>query len=284
MKKILLAATVALLATANLHAQDTVTTTTVAPTTSLLASQTVGGSQYLVDAARDPGQGQTFSLPNDFTLEALTIQIGADTRGAQGSAEDAAALSLNVYQVPVDPVTGSLPLDPVTGNPVLTLDATTLLGSFSDSTAATFDATTANTTPLYLTFELDPASTAALGTLSANTLYAFTITTTSTTDLGFRIERSLLDEFADGNGIFTGGNGIPTLRGPDDAVFFMQGTMDSGGILGDVNCDGMVTFLDIAPFIDLLANGEFSAKADFNGNGEVDFLDIAPFITALANG
>ena len=35
----------------------------------------VPGTVNLVAAARDPGQGQTFSLPNDFTIEAITIQI-----------------------------------------------------------------------------------------------------------------------------------------------------------------------------------------------------------------
>lgn len=273
MKKLFLAALIALSAVANLQAQTTtVTTTTVAPTTDLVASQPEGGLQYLVDATRDPGQGQTFSLPNDFTIEALTIQIGTDDRGAQGPAEDAAALSLNIYQ---------LPIDPMSGDPVLTFDETTLLGSFSDPTAATFDATGAIETPLFLTFDLDAASTDTLGTLSANTLYAFTITTTSMTDPSFRIERSLTDVFADGNGIFTGNNG-PTLRDPDDAVFFLQGMTDAG-ILGDVNCDGSVDFGDIAPFITLLSMGEFSAKADFDLNMVVDFSDIAPFIMVLAS-
>ena len=218
MKNVILVAVVALFGSANLQAQDTVSTTTVAPTSGLLASQTVGGSEYLVDAARDPGQGQTFSFANDFTIEAVTVEISGDTRGAQGTAEDAAALSLNIYEVPVDPVTG---------DPVLTLDATTLLGSYSDSTAETFDATAAATAPLFLTFDLDPTSTADLGMLSANTLYAFTITSSSTTDPSFRITRSVSDQFAAGNGIFTGGNNVPTLRAVDDVVFFLQGTLDS---------------------------------------------------------
>ncbi len=276
MNKFFLATLLALLAVANLQAQNTVSTTTVAPATDLLASQPAGGQQYLVDAARDPGQGQTFSLPNDFTIEGLTVQIGADTRGAQGAAEDAAALSLNFYQVPIDPMTGE---------PVLTLDETTLLGSFSDPAAATFDATMAIETPLFLTFDLDAASTAALGTLSANTLYAFTITSTSTTDPGFRIERSEEDEFADGNGIFTNANNIPTLRGPDDAVFFLQGIFDSiPGLCGDVNLDGNVNFLDISPFINALAGDTFQPEADCNGDGMNSFLDISPFIMRLAGG
>lgn len=281
MKRTFLAALVALLVTSNLQAQDTVTTTGTAPTTDLIASQANGGSQYLVDALRDPGQGQTFSLASDFTIDAITVQIGTDTRGAQGDMEDAAALSLNVHLVPVDPATGAPPLDPVTGNPVLTLDATTILASFNDPNAGTFDATMADTTPLYLTFDLDPASTASLGTLSANTLYAFTITTTSATDPGFRIERSLTDDFADGNGVFTGGNGIPTLRGPDDLLFFMQGTAAQTFDVGDVNCDGSINFLDITPFIAAIAAGTPNDKADINGDGVVNFLDIQGFIALL---
>ena len=52
-------------------------------------------------------------------------------------------------------------------------------------------------------------------------------------------------------------------------------------LLGDVNRDGAVNFLDISPFIALFAIGEFQAEADTNGDGEVDFLDIVPFISLL---
>ena len=274
MKNVILVVVVSFFVSANLQAQDTVSTTTVAPTADLLASQTVAGEQYLVDAARDPGQGQTFSLANDFMIEAVTVEISADTRGAQGTAENAAALSLNIYELPVDPVTG---------DPVLTLDATTLLGSFSDSTAATFDATAAVTAPLYLTFDLDPASTDTLGTLSANTLYAFTITSTSTTDPSFRITRSPSDEFVDGNGIFTGGNNTPTLRADDDAVFFLQGTSDSDCILADVDMNGVIDFNDIPFFVDVLLMGPFQCEADCDENGLVDFNDIPFFVDILLN-
>lgn len=54
-------------------------------------------------------------------------------------------------------------------------------------------------------------------------------------------------------------------------------------LLGDVNLDGVVTFLDIAPFIAILAAEGFQAEADLDQSGVVDFLDISPFITALAS-
>ena len=53
-------------------------------------------------------------------------------------------------------------------------------------------------------------------------------------------------------------------------------------LLGDVNLDGVVNFLDIAPFIALLSNGGFQDEADTNQDGAVNFLDIAPFIAILA--
>ena len=52
---------------------------------------------------------------------------------------------------------------------------------------------------------------------------------------------------------------------------------------GDVNLDGVVDFLDISPFILVLATGEFQIEADCDGNGVVDFLDISPFILALSS-
>lgn len=53
-------------------------------------------------------------------------------------------------------------------------------------------------------------------------------------------------------------------------------------LLGDVNQDGVVNFLDIAPFIDFLTNGNYLEEADCNLDGVVTFLDIAPFIAILS--
>ena len=55
-------------------------------------------------------------------------------------------------------------------------------------------------------------------------------------------------------------------------------------ILGDVNRDGNVNFLDIQPFIEALASQEFQAEADIDQNGVVNFLDISPFIGLLSAG
>ena len=54
-------------------------------------------------------------------------------------------------------------------------------------------------------------------------------------------------------------------------------------ILCDVNEDGAVNFLDIAPFIEILAADIFLPQADCNLDDAVNFLDIAPFIAILAN-
>jgi len=250
-----------------------VSTTTVAPTTDLLASQSAGGEQYLVETRRNPGQGQTFSLANDFTLEAVTVQIGANVDVVQNIAEDAAALSLNVYQ---------LPLDPATGDPVPTFDTTTLLGSFSDSNAATFNATTGLNDPLYLTFDLAPTGTSALGTLTADTVYAFTITSSSVTDPGFQIERSTSNQFANGNGVFTGDGNNPTLRSNDDAVFFLQG-VEMGGVVGDYDGSGVVDCADLDGYVGNIgaaAEGMLAAL-DLDGNGTLGASDADAHIRTL---
>ena len=54
-------------------------------------------------------------------------------------------------------------------------------------------------------------------------------------------------------------------------------------LLGDVNRDGVVDFLDISPFIVVLSNSGFQLEADINQDGEVDFLDISPFIVILSS-
>ena len=189
---------------------------------------------------------------NVFVLEAITVQIGTDGQTTQGPMEDAAALSLNLVEV-----AATSPL--VFGaQPILT---------FNDPTAVPFDATNAATTPLYLTFDLPRQL------LDCNTLYSFTITSSSVMDRGFSIERSTTNTFAGGDGLFTGANGVATLRPNDDAVFFLQGF-----ILGDVDCNGVFDFLDIGPLIIILTSGTFNEKADANGDGVINFLDIAPFI------
>ena len=55
-------------------------------------------------------------------------------------------------------------------------------------------------------------------------------------------------------------------------------------LMGDINCDGAVNLLDVAPFVDLISNGLFSAKADFAGDGTVNLLDVGPFVDALSGG
>ena len=53
---------------------------------------------------------------------------------------------------------------------------------------------------------------------------------------------------------------------------------------GDVNLDGEVSLLDVAPFVDALVNGIFSCEADVNEDGFVDLLDVDPFVTLLTGG
>ena len=55
-------------------------------------------------------------------------------------------------------------------------------------------------------------------------------------------------------------------------------------ILGDVNCDGEVNLLDVAPFVDAISSGNYNAKADCNQDGSVNLLDVDPFIAILSGG
>ena len=54
--------------------------------------------------------------------------------------------------------------------------------------------------------------------------------------------------------------------------------------LGDINGDGSVDLLDVAPFVELLTNGGFQPEADINQDGVVDLLDVAPFVDLLSGG
>ncbi len=53
--------------------------------------------------------------------------------------------------------------------------------------------------------------------------------------------------------------------------------------LGDVNRDGSINLLDIAPFVDLISSGMFQCEADLNSDGLVNLLDVGPFVDVLSN-
>ena len=66
----------------------------------------------------------------------------------------------------------------------------------------------------------------------------------------------------------------------DDQPFGLTGVAPI--LLGDVNCDGGVDLLDVAPFVDSVTTGKFNSKADTNFDGAVDLLDVVPFVELLA--
>jgi hypothetical protein len=53
------------------------------------------------------------------------------------------------------------------------------------------------------------------------------------------------------------------------------------GVLGDVNGDGVVSLLDVAPFVNAVTNGDFVPEADINRDGVVSLLDVSPFVALL---
>ncbi len=74
------------------------------------------------------------------------------------------------------------------------------------------------------------------------------------------------------------------ITGRNNAAQFYQLSLTGTTVvlLGDVNRDGVVNFLDLSPFITLLSTGTFQAEADMNEDGVVNFFDIAFFITKLS--
>lgn len=89
----------------------------------------------------------------------------------------------------------------------------------------------------------------------------------------------------DGDGDFLGAYDpdptIPSRPGKSRSMAF-EFQNETDVLLGDVDLNGVVNFVDIAPFIQLLTTGEFQPQADLNRDQEVNLEDIAPFITALA--
>ena len=67
------------------------------------------------------------------------------------------------------------------------------------------------------------------------------------------------------------GSGIRFVRDVDDVL------------VGDINCDGAVNLLDVAPFVSAISNGIFILEADTNFDGVVNLLDVKPFVDILSN-
>ncbi len=55
---------------------------------------------------------------------------------------------------------------------------------------------------------------------------------------------------------------------------------------GDCNCDGLVNFDDINPFVAALSGGVPACpdNCDVNGDGVINFADINPFVALLSAG
>ena len=70
---------------------------------------------------------------------------------------------------------------------------------------------------------------------------------------------------------------------PADELGYARVFVSQFAELGDCNHDGVVSFLDIGPFITILSAGDYLYEADTNEDGVVTFLDIQHFIALLAS-
>jgi hypothetical protein len=134
--------------------------------------------------------------------------------------------------------------------------------------------------PLLNDFNLAGSQILVNGTAINAALNMALTDTTATAFDSFALPASLaLSDFSLNSGTISGDN-------PEGSRFVLQYIVNSFEIqaivLGDVNLDSAVDFLDITPFISVLSSGGFQDEADVNENGTVDFLDISPFIDLLS--
>ena len=66
------------------------------------------------------------------------------------------------------------------------------------------------------------------------------------------------------------------------AVYLNRFELPAAVLKGDVNDDGDINLLDVAPFVDALNSGEFVASADINCDELVNLLDVVPFVELLS--
>ena len=112
----------------------------------------------------------------------------------------------------------------------------------------------------------------------------------------FRVGNVLINDFqtasndvfsfvdsANPDGMFLEAGQTLLLEATDGAVAVQTLTVQIPILIGDVNCDGIIDLLDVAPFVEAVTGG-FNSKADINQDGIVDLLDVAPFVELLTGG
>lgn len=78
-----------------------------------------------------------------------------------------------------------------------------------------------------------------------------------------------------------GATTVPNVSVSQTLADFVYLETAKGILLGDVNLDGAVDLLDIAPFVSILTSSGFQDEADINQDGNVDLLDVAPLVDLL---
>ena len=66
--------------------------------------------------------------------------------------------------------------------------------------------------------------------------------------------------------------------------YFGPSFMATPVILGDVNDDSVVDLLDVAAFVNALADGTYVIEADMNLDGQVNLLDVDQFVAVISGG
>ena len=88
------------------------------------------------------------------------------------------------------------------------------------------------------------------------------------------------------SGLSTDGSGNLEITVTKSVQLFVSAlaltVIDEPCLLGDVDLNGSVEFLDIQPFINVLSSNGFQCEADIDEDGMVTFLDIQPFIEILS--
>ena len=69
-----------------------------------------------------------------------------------------------------------------------------------------------------------------------------------------------------------------------DDITFPPAYIESDGVLGDLNDDGIINILDVIIMVNIILGTEpESALADVNGDGNIDVLDIIHIVNIILN-
>ena len=207
------------------------------------------------------------NVPSGATITAASFNFEVTQ---QGGPQGMASVDFSVHRVTTawDEGSGTMNIGEATGDGVTWANATA--ATTWTTLGGDFDAATSGTVLVNGGGNYSASSSKLIDDIQA-------IVDGTATDNGFLLK-------ADPEGVGGTAARVTTREGGTPANLMISYTTGGDCLIGDVNLDGAVNLLDVAPFVNLISTGTFQKEADINEDDSVNLLDVQPFVNLLSGG